>query len=57
MDIDEQNISNPSQRLAKQWHTLQMDLDLLTTDDEWLPLHSRATYFEHGDKPRTLLAH
>lgn len=45
MDIDRQNAINLCQSLSKQWHNLQMELDLLTTTDaERLLLRSRATY-------------
>lgn len=58
MNIDRQNAINSSQSLLKQRHNLQVKLDLLTTPDaEQLFLRSRATYYEHGDKPRRLLAH
>lgn len=57
-DTDTQNAINPSQSLLKQWHNLQVKLDHLTTADaEQLLIHSRATYYEHGDKPSRLLAH
>ena len=57
-DIDGQNAINPSQSLVKQRYDLQAELDLLTTSDaERLLVRSRATYYEHGDKPSRLLSH
>uniref|UniRef100_A0A669BRS1 Reverse transcriptase domain-containing protein n=1 Tax=Oreochromis niloticus TaxID=8128 RepID=A0A669BRS1_ORENI len=57
-DVDNQNAINPSQMLLKQRQDLQTELDLLTTADaERLLIQSRATYYEHGEKPSRLLAH
>lgn len=56
--LDQQLATCPSPSLLKQRIELQTEFDLITTNDaERLLLHSRATYYEHGDKASRLLAH
>lgn len=50
--------SFPAQVQFKQHLDLQTELDIiLTTDAEWLLLHTRSSYHEYGDKASRLMAH
>jgi len=56
--IDQLLANSPSQDKFKQHLDLQAELDLVLTEEaERLLLHSRSTYYEHGDKAGRLLAH
>lgn len=58
LDLDHIYAAAPTPDLYKQRLNLQSEFDLLSTKDaERLLLHSRATYFEHGEKASRLLAH
>uniref|UniRef100_A0A096M8X1 Uncharacterized protein n=1 Tax=Poecilia formosa TaxID=48698 RepID=A0A096M8X1_POEFO len=56
--VDQQLATIPSDSLSKRRLVLQTELDLIITNEaERLLLHSRARYYEYGDKPSRLLAH
>lgn len=57
-DLDQKYALNPTPELLKQHIDLQVESDLISTKDaERLPLRSRGSYYEHGDKASRLLAH
>lgn len=57
-DLDQRCALKPSPELLKQRLDLQAEFDLASTKEaERLLLHSRGSYYEHGDKASRLLAH